>query len=203
VLSHRSIPSEDNAVQPRKAYTLMEVVLVCAIIAIVACIAFPTVMSMYSTYRLQAASDAVRSAWVRARSHATDEGRRYRFSVVPGKGNFRIAPDSPEFWSGSNPEQDPDNPAYILEDALPSGIRFSLEKNGQAVSGEDDGESSFDIGEVDPGKWVGTAYFEADGSAQEDVEITFTHEGSRPMILSLRAMTGIASVKYGPVEGQR
>jgi type II secretory pathway pseudopilin PulG len=181
----------------------MEVILVCAIIAIVAAIAFPTTMNMYANYRLQAASDAVRSGWSRARAHASDEGRRYRFSVVPGKGNYRIAPDSAEYWGGSTPDQDPDNPAFVREDVIPSGIRFVIGKEGRANAADDESDSSLPIGQVDPGQWTGVAYFEADGSVQDDVEITLELDGGRPLIISLRSMTGIASVKYGPVEGQR
>jgi hypothetical protein len=137
---------------------------------------------------------------VRARAHAVEEGQRYRFAVVPGKGNYRIAPDSPEYWSGSPPAIDPDNPPLILEDSLPNGIRFSLEKNSEPNQNRD---SSLPVGEVESNQWVSAAFFEADGSAEEDVEIAFHSAGNRPVILKLRAMTGIASVKLAPVEGQR
>jgi prepilin-type N-terminal cleavage/methylation domain-containing protein len=187
-------------VQPRKAYTLLELICVVAIIAIMAGLAYPTVTGMYGHYRLRAASDGVRAGWVRARAHAVEEGQRYRFAVVHGKGNFRIAPDSPEYWSGSLPAFDPDNPPLVLEDALPNGIRFSLDKNAQPSH---DGDSSFPVGEVESSQWASAAFFEADGSAQEDVEIAFHSAGNRPVILKLRAMTGIASVKMAPVEGQR
>jgi prepilin-type N-terminal cleavage/methylation domain-containing protein len=185
-------------VQPRKAYTLLELTCVLAIIAIITAVSYPTVMSMYGQYRLQAASDGVRAGWVRARAQAVEEGQRYRFAVVPGKGNYRIAPDSAEFWSGSLPAFNSDNPPLVVEDALPNGIRFSLNKNEPDM----DGDSSFPVGEVEPNQWVSAAFFEADGSAQEDVEITFHSAGNRPVILKLRAMTGIASAKTAPVEGQ-
>ena len=192
--------------QPRKAYTLMEVILVMTLIVIMAGIGYPSVSGMFSSYRLRAATDNVRSGWVKARAHAVEEGQRYRFAVVPGKGNFRIAPDRPEFWSGTLPELDRDNPPLILEDALPgdsllsSGIVFTLNGNAPA----NDGAKSLPIGSVDPGQWVTTAYFEPDGTAQDDVDITFScNDGGRPLILSLRALTGLASVKKAPVEGQR
>jgi prepilin-type N-terminal cleavage/methylation domain-containing protein len=202
-VARNSIPSEDQAVQSRKAYTLMEVLLVVAIIGIMAGIAVPTIMTMYANYKLTAASDAIRAGWVKARSHAVDEGRRYRFSIVPGKGNYRIAPDSAEYWGGTVPDQDPDNPALILEGVLPSPIRFAMANDSAAPSNEDDADSSYPVGEVDPGQWVGTGYFEADGSVQDDVEIRLDLDGARTLIVSLRSMTGIANVKYGPVEGQR
>jgi prepilin-type N-terminal cleavage/methylation domain-containing protein len=191
-------------VQPRKAYTLMEVVLVVAIIAIVAGISYPNIMSMYSHYRLRAGSDIVRAGWVGARAHAVEEGQRYRFSVVSGKGNFRVAPDSPSYWSGALPDFDRDNPPLIMEDSLPSGIVFTFEGDGAApATGSDGGDSTVAIGSVDPGMWQTVAIFEPDGTAQEDVTITLRSAGGRPVVVSLRALTAISSSKMGPVEGQR
>ena len=186
--------------QPRKAYTLLELMCVLAIIAITAAVAYPTISGMYGHYRLRAAADGVRAGWVRARAQGVEQGQRYRFAVVPGKGNYRIAPDSPEYWSGSLPQFDPDNPPLVLEDSLPNGIRFAMDKNTEP---NQDGDSSLPVGEVESNQWVSAAFFEADGSAQEDVEIAFHSPGNRPVILKLRAMTGIASVQLAPVEGQR
>jgi prepilin-type N-terminal cleavage/methylation domain-containing protein len=196
-------------VQRRKGYTLMELICVLAIIAIIAGLAYPTISTMFGNYVLRAASDKVRAGWVRARAHAIEEGQRYRFAVVPGKGNFRIAPDSPEYWSGSMPAFDPANPPVVIDDALPNPVRFTL---GAGPAPNEDGDSSDPVGSIDPGKWVSVVFFEADGSAEsalpsastnEDVEITFNSNGFRPLVMHLRAMTGIASVKMKPVDGQR
>jgi type II secretory pathway pseudopilin PulG len=187
----------------------MELVIVLAIIAIMAGLAYPTIQGMFGHYRLRAASDGVRAGWVRARAHAVEEGQRYRFAVVPGKGNYRIAPDSPEYWSGSLPAFDPENPPLVIEDAVPSPVRFSI---GEGAAPDEDGDSSLPVGSVEPGQWVSVVFFEADGSVEsalpsasnsEDVKITFSSPGYRPVVMHLRAMTGIASVKMAPVEGQR
>jgi prepilin-type N-terminal cleavage/methylation domain-containing protein len=188
-------------VQPRKAFTLLELILVMAIIVLFAGLAYGPVMSMRTHYRLSAGADAIRAGWVGARSHAVEEGQRYRFSVVPGKGNFRIAPDSGDYWSGSLPDFDHDNPPLILEDALPGGIVFTI--NGRGDRGGDDSDTAFPVGQVDPGQWETIAIFEADGTAQEDVTITLSaNDGSRPVVVSLRALTAISSAKMAPVEGQ-
>jgi prepilin-type N-terminal cleavage/methylation domain-containing protein len=187
-------------VQARKGYTLMELILVMAIIAIMAGLAYPSALSMWTGYRLRAGADAIRAGWVGARSHAVEEGQRYRFSVVPGKGNYRVAPDTAEYWSGSLPDFDHDNPPLILEGALPRGIVFTVSGSG----GSGDGETSLPVGEVDPGQWQTVAVFEADGTAQEDVSITLAcpGEGARPIVVSLRSLTAISTAKMGSVEGQ-
>jgi prepilin-type N-terminal cleavage/methylation domain-containing protein len=182
----------------RNAYTLLELILVIAIIVLFAGVSIPTINGMYSHYRLLASSDAVRAGWVRARSHAVDEGQRYRFAVVPGKGNFRIAPDSAEYWGGGTlPTPDPDNPPLVLEDILPTPVTFAIEGSGGGSRDDSDSLSSTSIpvGQVNAGDWVPRAYFEVDGSAAEDVTITFESRGAGRVILSLRALTGISSVK--------
>lgn len=165
-----------------------------AVIVIAAGIAFPSVSTMYVQYRLRAATDTIRSGWVNARSHAVDESRRYRFSVVNGKGNFRVAPDDPAYWSGSPPSDD-QQPSYIKEDALPSGIRFAHE--GDAAS---DNKGDSVLPSVNSGQWETVAIFDFDGTAQDDAEITVELNGGRPMIIKLRAVTGSSTVEYGKVK---
>ena len=78
--------------QPRQAFTLLELVLVMTILVMLAAISYPSIDAMYGSYRVQAATDQVRAAWAEARTHAANEGRPYRFSIVPNKRNFRVAP---------------------------------------------------------------------------------------------------------------
>jgi hypothetical protein len=181
---------------PRRAYTLLEVVLTMAVIVIAVGVSFPAVSSMYTQQRLRAGTDTVRAAWVNARTHAIEEARPYRFSVVPGKGNFRIAPDDPSFWSGSPPQIDSDHPALIIEDALPRGMRFTInhapvDKQGDSV-----------LESVSASQWKTIAVFETDGTSQEDVEVTLgMDDGSgRPLVILLRGVTGSSSVKNGDTQ---
>src|SRR5713101_3739433 len=104
----------------RPSYTLLEVMLVMAIIVMVSALSFPSLDSMYGYYKLNAAVDSVRAAWALARAHASTNDLPYRFSVVQGQGNYRLAPDSGDYWSGSNTPipEDPDNPPAVIEDAL-------------------------------------------------------------------------------------
>jgi len=178
----------------RPGYTLLELILVVVLIVAVTALAFPGLYSMYSYYKLEASGDAIRAAWSNGRTHAVDEGRRYRFAVVPGKGNYRIAPESAEFWQGgASGGGDPENPAYVFEDALTSGIRFQFGNNNDA-----DGDSAMEVGSVSPDQWVTVAIFEVDGTAQEDVEIALTSpDVAVPLLIKLRAATGISTRERG------
>jgi hypothetical protein len=190
----------------RPAYTLFELVLVLAVLVVLAALIYPSFDSMYGGYRLTAAADMVRASWASARARALDEGRPYRFAVIQGKGNYRIAPDSPEFWAGNGGSPDAsgtDNQPLIVEETLPKGVRFAsleaMRNNGLDQSGD----SFLPPGSVDPSTWSTVATFLPDGTAREDVEIAFHGRGGRPLLLRLRGLTGIVTVKTYDAEGQR
>src|SRR5262245_61942594 len=84
----------------RQGFTLFELVLVAVLLVILAAISVPSLESLAGYFRATAASDAVRACWAQARARAMNDGTPYRFSVMPGKGNYRLAPDSANFWAG-------------------------------------------------------------------------------------------------------
>jgi prepilin-type N-terminal cleavage/methylation domain-containing protein len=176
---------------PRRGYTLFELVLVIAVLAAVAALAYPSVEAMYGNYRVTAAVDQVRAAWAAARAHALEEGRPYRFGVVPDGGNIRVAPDGGEFWGGGGASLgDGGGDAYVQEESLPKGVRVSLSANG-AAGPVDDGPAPG--GDVPAGGWTTAAVFLPDGTARDDAELLFRARGSRPVSLRLRALTGIVT----------
>jgi len=71
----------------RRGYTLFEMVLVTALVGVLTALVVPYFDSMHADKRLTAASDQVRACWAEARSRAVEEGRPYRFKVVPDTGN--------------------------------------------------------------------------------------------------------------------
>ena len=69
----------------RRAFTLMEVALVLALILVLAAITVPSLESMYGDVKLTAATDLIRARWADARTQAIEEGRAYRFAIMPGQ----------------------------------------------------------------------------------------------------------------------
>jgi prepilin-type N-terminal cleavage/methylation domain-containing protein len=191
---------------PRRAYTLFELLLVLVILVVMAAIAYPSLDGLYTSFRMTQAADQVRACWADARSQAMNEGRAYRFAVIPNKGNFRIAPDSPDAWGGGGSEpatSDPNYPPLVIEETLPKGVRFSTADSWQSAAGDAGGDSSLPAGTVGPGSWSEIVTFLPDGTAKEDVEIVFTARGARPLALKLRALTGAVSVRTLQPEGRR
>jgi prepilin-type N-terminal cleavage/methylation domain-containing protein len=180
----------------RPAYTLLEVVLVLALLAIVTALAYPHIDGMYGHHRLTAALDEVRGAWASGRAHAIEEGVPYRFSVVLGKGNFRLAPDSPEYWDGGNPAPAGNGQqALILTGSLPRGVTFANGNNGNG--GGPGGSTDTVLESVSPSQYQALAVFLPDGTARDDVEIRFNVRGAAPAVIKLRSMTGVVSVQRG------
>lgn len=166
----------------RRGLTLMELVLVMAIIVLLAAMAFPSAEALYASVQVEAGVDSVRAAWSEAMSHAVEEGRTYRFSLVPGKDKFRVAPDTADHWEGdgmgAGPADASDTPPFVLEGTLPRHVTFRADE----VAGDG---------------YVTTAVFLPDGTAQADAEVTLVSEGSRPATLRLRGLTGVVSVQRG------
>jgi len=178
-----------------RAYTLLELTLVTALLSIVAAMATPAITTMYAHQRLDAAIDSVRGAWATARAKAILEGRPYRFAVVVGKSNFRVAPDRDAYWGGdgSNGEDDPEGQGYIREGSLPGGVSFAQPGGGGPAPTSSN--TSLPTGSVSPSEFTRFAVFQSDGTATEDVEIVFQFKGTRPMVVHLRALTGAVTVR--------
>jgi prepilin-type N-terminal cleavage/methylation domain-containing protein len=169
----------------RRGVTLIEMLLVVAILIALAAIAYPTLAAMYGDVRVKAAADEVRAAWTEARARAIEDGRPYRFAVQPGTGHFRVAPDAAEFWDGSGGSGDENAPPpHLQEDQLPNGIAFEVPPDLP----EDNG-------------WTTVAVFNPDGSCQADIEITLKEDDdTAPLVVRVRAMTGAISVRKKSAE---
>jgi prepilin-type N-terminal cleavage/methylation domain-containing protein len=188
----------------RPGYTLLELVLVVVIIAMMAAMAFPSLHSLYLDLRQASAADQVRAAWARARLQAVNEGRSYRFAIIPNKGNYRVAPDDPEFWSGSPPTASGDGSQEgptILEAALPKGVRLAA-ADGPLTDVDASDDTFVPQNQLDPSMYVPLVTFLPDGTSRDDVSIAFTARGTRPLLLRLRGITGAATVVPLDANGQ-
>jgi prepilin-type N-terminal cleavage/methylation domain-containing protein len=82
----------------RPGFTLLETLIVLAIMVILAGLTYPSIKGSFGYYKLHGAVDSVRAAWAHARSQAILESRPYRFAVEPNGSHYRVAPDQPDFW---------------------------------------------------------------------------------------------------------
>lgn len=175
----------------RRAFTLLELILVLAVIAMIMAAAVPSIQAMLDDARLQEAADTLRSRFAEARAHAIEEGRPYRFAIMPGQSDFRLAPDLPEYWSGA---EDPtatsasNVPPLILESKLPNDVVFNLTEGQGGQAG-------------DSGPWSHLISFLPDGSCDADCNIDLQRLDSRPINIFVRGLTGSVTVHSGDKGG--
>jgi len=177
----------------RSGYTLLELIVVMAVITILATLSVPSLRTMGSSYKVGAAADAVRAAWAQARAHAIEEGRPYRFAVVPGSGHFRVAPDQEADWSGR------EGSGYTLQETLPPAVSFSVGGEGSAPPAAGSQPSP----PPPASAYSHPIVFLPDGTARADAEVVFQMRGAKPVVLSLRAMTGAVTTRAAPLTGGR
>lgn len=183
----------------RRGYTLLELLLVLALILLLAVIAYPSLDAMSGDLKLVSAADQVRAAWTQARTRAVNEGRPYRFALVPGKGNYRLAPDAPEFWSGDGAQaadstENTEKP-LVLERCVTNGVRFNLQDASTPLELDAGDDSFLPPGSVELNKYLPIVTFSPDGTSREDVNIVFSLKGARPILLRLRGLTGAVTVR--------
>jgi hypothetical protein len=142
---------------------------------------------MHSNTKVNAAADLVHARWIDCRTRAIEEGRPYRFAVIPNSGKFKIEPYQPTPQTGTTFNNDigpanggNGNNGFVDETTLPTGVRF----------GTKDSPVNADVNEPDGGEYLTIAVFNPDGTAQDDVEINFGAKGTQPLTLRLRALTG-------------
>ena len=197
--------------QSRRGFTLLEMMLVLALILIIGALSYPSMESAYSGYKLTCAADQVRAAWAKARERSLTDGIAYQFAFVPNTGNLRVAPDTPEYWPGGGTSSnlptdvDPDNPPLVLEDSLPKGFYFlSVDSagGGGSTGSNSAGASSTGGNDAVPasqqggsGPWVKLVLFRAGGTPQADAAIRVQGPSGRPLVLKLRALTGFVTVQ--------
>jgi prepilin-type N-terminal cleavage/methylation domain-containing protein len=196
--------SQDRAGAKRGGFTLMEIVLVLAVMVLVAGMSWPYFEAWFQSYRLQEGVDIVRTHWIKGRTHAMEEGRPYRFAWIENGGYYRLAPDDVEHWPDM-PGVSTSGAGYpvglVVEGNLPEGVRFLPEGEGVIGQLESGG-----------GGWTETAIvFQADGTASildgmgvelPEIQVFLADPTKRTYALQLRALTGVVTAvnlgKVGP-----
>ena len=161
----------------RRGYTLFELVLVLALVVVAASLTFPLAESLLKPNRINAASDLIRAQWAEMQFRAMSEGRAYRFLAIDKTGKFRIEPDDGDPGS-------PTSDGWIYEGELPEDV----------VMVKDEGALMAATTALTPGtEYEVVAVYLPDGTARNDVLLSFGLPGIRPLTLQIRALTGAVS----------
>jgi len=168
----------------RSAFTLLELLLVLAVVVLMLSIAYPALSGYIADARLQAGADHLRTRFAEARFQASENNQPYLFAVKPGESGYRLAPDTTDSMNNTDPQASGNDPAtsVVVEDVLPSNIKFNLDAG--AASGPSAGDG-----------YVGILTFYPDGSCSDDKSIRLDLDGASPIEIRVRGLTGSVTVR--------
>ncbi|MCH7726839.1 MAG: prepilin-type N-terminal cleavage/methylation domain-containing protein [Planctomycetes bacterium] len=181
----------------RHAFTLLELMLVLAILVGIAALVIPSFQGTLKTQRLKGGADVVRGAWGEARVEAMRTGGIVVFEFELEGNRFRVSSMASAFSAFANPalgigQSNTMPPPNMMFDGgyevLPEGIRFQ----GQ-MSEVDTREA--DVGGAVPVLAGGLrrVYFYPDGTTTT-TRVRVADERGMYLDIDLRGLTGIAQV---------
>jgi prepilin-type N-terminal cleavage/methylation domain-containing protein len=166
---------------PRKSpclhpgFTLIEVMIVMAILLILGAMVVPTLMSTERDLPIKSAGDTMRARLNDARSLAIEHGQTIRFSLSPDGKKVRFAVDADQ-----NSASDSD---LTSEYSMPRSVtaRIINDESGEAT--------------LDSAGWTRVATFQPDGTCRETVvEVELNQPNCYALIVRLRGLTGNVQV---------
>jgi type II secretory pathway pseudopilin PulG len=189
----------------RAGLTLVEVLLVLALMVVFGALAWPALRYPLANQRLRAAAEQIRVEWTRARLEAIKTQTPYIFRFLPGENRYTVEPlGSSSFgatgaqagWDVTFPREDTWGSgfsSYPQEKTVPEGIIF--------VGGTAEGDTRADAVVEELAAVLGPAVFTwsdpiiffPDGTAT-DAEVTLQNDQGRQITVWLRGLTGIAQV---------
>jgi prepilin-type N-terminal cleavage/methylation domain-containing protein len=183
-------------------FTLVEMLLVLAVLMMMAGLVWPSVTRLYSEHSLRQAAEGVRVRLTAARVNAIATGIAYQFRFEPSGRRFVVLPVSSDDAAGT-PGQST-RPAWKVSGALPYKVQFELPLNPQAAAtipvqplpqdlfaGLPDGAQLASV------NWSPPVLFYPDGSADNFV-LGFVDQRQQTVQLTIRGLT--AAVTLGKVQ---
>jgi Tfp pilus assembly protein FimT len=180
---------------PRPALTLVEVLLVLALLVVAAAVTAPIMSSSIDRARLIHGGDLLRAAWAKARLSAMQAGDTYAFRFEPKGSRYQIALVSAISATDANsvnslPSETSTGDEYsdsdvlrLSRERLPEGVIFdSAQMANDAQSGAPAAAS---------GDWSVPILFYPDGAAADAVVLLANSRGLK-LRVTLRGLTGIS-----------
>lgn len=181
MFQHRSIAA-------RRAFTLVEMMLVLAVILVLAAMALPELRGPIARQRLVSGAETVRAAWNNARSDAMMTGEIHLFRYEPETGNYTV-----QRWVNADTSSStgPSAGSTTASDealSLPEEVRFLA---GEEYDPRADYEAAA-MSNADSGS-APSVMFYPDGTTST-VELEIANAFDTRVRISLRGMTGVVTV---------
>ncbi len=167
--------------QTRSGFTVLELMVVMALLLILALVALPSFEGLRGNSRQKAAVDLVRTRIANARTRAMETGVPHRLAISTDGTKIRLAPDVPEF-AELPPAEFSSSGAKVNEDSLDRATAGLQTQDGTPAAFSD-------------GTWTTIATFKPDGTCVEDNAIVTINEGDfPPMRIHIRGVTGTSRI---------
>jgi prepilin-type N-terminal cleavage/methylation domain-containing protein len=181
----------------RNGMTLIELLLVIAIMVVVASLVVPNIQRTFARQALQKGADRVRVAMGQARVRAIKNGEEFAVFYVPGGSWFNVAPftkfkEQSALATRREKLAEAKQQSDFEDDLLPRGILFA------AGEVSNDARSMGVLASAQSGDSLRTILFYPDGTSQ-DAKIILQNDKENFVEIQLRGLTGIA--KSVRVEG--
>ena len=195
---HRS--QTTAAATPFHGYTLIEILLVLAVISAAAAIVWPPLLRMYTDYQVREAGEQVRSALAKARFNALDEGSIYQFRFEPEGQRYLVIPYETDAVTGDGAVDaamsDETQSELALSENLPEQMQFADDDYEDLLFepvAEDFLAGLAEARKLTDVHWSSPILLYPDGTSQ-DVTIRVTNAKGQQVRIVLRGLTGSASV---------
>ncbi len=182
----------------RRALTLLELLLVMALLAVLAALAWPLIQKPLESIRLRRAADRVRIEWSAARVAAMTSGQIHAFRFERESGQFAVAPWESSAGTpaeGSEASTQERDGLHRAASELSEGIVFVSSDQTPAVTTEPMAMTSYgtsDASEVDFSRTPPILFY-PDGTTS-DATLTLRNDRQSTVAVALRGLTGTARV---------
>ncbi len=175
--------------QSRSGYTILELLVVLALLVILGAVIIPSLPGFYGNTKQKAAADVVRTRLAEARAKSMERGMPFRVAVNSDKTRIRVAPDTEDF--ASLPADDP--PAF--DSTVTEDLFEEISIDYMTEPGDDRS--------ADPSGWFTIATMRPDGSCKESRSIVVSVNESTyaPIMIQVRGLTGQIRSVVGTKDG--
>jgi type II secretory pathway pseudopilin PulG len=179
----------------RSGLTLVEVLLVLALLVVIGAVSAPLLEGAFSRAELQSAGEIVRGAWTKARLAAMQTGQIYVFRFEPAGSRFQIVALNELGLPESN-DLPPADPTISYEAADTLRLPQTRLPEGVVFASGDIAPSSLVLATLpgaETGAWSAPIVFRSDGTTT-DASLLLTNERQQTIRVTLRGLTGISDI---------
>jgi prepilin-type N-terminal cleavage/methylation domain-containing protein len=178
----------------RHGLTLVEVILVLALLVVIGAVSAPLLQGSFSRAGLHSAGDLLRGAWSKARLSAIQTGQTHVFRFEPGGSRFQTTslndlglPASNDLPpADANAERRPADMLRLTTNSLPAGVVFSA---GEVAPSP---QVMALLPDAAGGPWSEPIVFHPDGTTS-DASLLLANEHQSTIRVTLRGLTGISN----------